>query len=83
MNMVPVVSVTVAFVGYDHVTHTLRVTFRSGGIYAYYDVPVFLYEAMLLPHPGAASDARSAPTATGASQPDSKAAALAASFWAE
>lgn len=51
MTMVPVVSDTIAFVGYDHATHTLRVKFRSGGIYDYYDVPVFLHEAMLLPHP--------------------------------
>lgn len=51
MNMVPVVSDNVASVGYDHATHTLRVVFRSGGTYDYYDVPVFLYEAMLLPHP--------------------------------
>lgn len=51
MYMVAVVSDNVAFVGYDHATRTLRVKFRSGGTYDYYDVPVFLYEAMLLPHP--------------------------------
>lgn len=51
MYMVPVVSDIVATVGYDHATHALRVKFRSGGTYDYYDVPVFLYEAMLLPHP--------------------------------
>ena len=72
MNMVPVVSDNVAFVGYDYATCTLRVTFRSGGTYDYYDVPVFLYEAMLLPHPWRLSDARSAPTGTGVSQPDSR-----------
>lgn len=49
--MVPVVSDCVAFVGYDHATLTLRVEFRSGRTYDYYDVPVFLFEAMLLPHP--------------------------------
>lgn len=51
MHMVPVVSDNVALVDYHHGTHTLRVKFRSGGTYDYYDVPVFLYEAMLLPHP--------------------------------
>lgn len=51
MCMVPVVSDIVTTVGHDHATHTLRVKFRSGGTYDYYDVPVFLYEAMLLPHP--------------------------------
>jgi hypothetical protein len=49
--MVPVVSDNVAFVGYDHATRILRVRFHSGGNYDYYDVPFFLYEAMLLPHP--------------------------------
>lgn len=51
MNMTPVVSDNVALVGYDHSIHTLRVTFRSGATYDYYNVPVFLYEALLLPHP--------------------------------
>lgn len=51
MHMVPVISDNVSFVGYDQATHTLRVKFHSGGTYDYYDVPVFLYEAMLLPHP--------------------------------
>jgi len=51
MNMVPVVSDNVALVGYDHTTKVLRVKFHSGGTYDYFDVPAFLYEAMLLPHP--------------------------------
>lgn len=51
MIMVPVVSDNVASVGYDHATRTMRVRFRSGGTYDYYDVPVLSYEAMLLPHP--------------------------------
>lgn len=51
MNMVPVVSDNVALAGYDHSTHVLRITFRSGGTYDYFEVPVFLYEGMLLPHP--------------------------------
>jgi hypothetical protein len=51
MNITPVVSNDAAFVGYNHATRTLRVKFRSGGTYDYYDVSVFLYEAMLFPHP--------------------------------
>ncbi len=51
MDMVPVVSENVAFAGYDHATRTLRIRFRSGGTYDYVDVPVFLFEAMLRPHP--------------------------------
>ena len=51
MNMTPVTSDTVRAAGYDHRTQVLRVTFSSGGTYDYYDVPVHLYEVMLLPHP--------------------------------
>lgn len=49
--MTPVVSDNVRAAGYDHDTQVLRVTFRSGGTYDYYDVPLHLYEVMLLPHP--------------------------------
>ncbi len=41
MSMVPVVSDNVAFVGYDHATHTLRVRFLSGGTYDYTTPPRF------------------------------------------
>jgi hypothetical protein len=51
MTMVRVVSDSVNLVGYDYSTQVLRVTFRSGGTYDYDDVPAFLFEAMLLPHP--------------------------------
>lgn len=51
MNMVPVVSDNVAYVGYDYSSRILRVAFRGHRTYDYFDVPAFLYEAMLLPHP--------------------------------
>lgn len=49
--MTPVTSDNVRAVGYDHHTQVLRVTLRPGGTYDYYNVPVHLYEVMLLPHP--------------------------------
>lgn len=49
--MTPVTSDNVRAVGYDHSTQILRVTFRSGGTYDYCNVPVDLFEVMLLPHP--------------------------------
>lgn len=51
MNMEAVISDAVQSVGYDHETHVLRVTFRSGGTYDYFAVSVHLFEVMLLPHP--------------------------------
>jgi hypothetical protein len=51
MTITPVISDNVATVGYDFRTHTLYVTFRNGRTYEYYNVPVHLYEALLLPHP--------------------------------
>jgi hypothetical protein len=51
MNIMPVVSENVRAVGYDQRAQVLRVTFKSGGTYDYYNVPVHLYEVMLLPHP--------------------------------
>lgn len=51
MNMTPVISDNVAFVGYNYSTLVLRVIFRSGGTYDYSGIPANLYEAMLRPHP--------------------------------
>ena len=36
----------VGAVGYDHSAQVLRVRFRSGGTYDYYDVPVHLFEVI-------------------------------------
>jgi hypothetical protein len=49
--MTPITSDNVRAVGYDHTAQVLRVAFRSGGTYEYYNVPVHLFEVMLLPHP--------------------------------
>ena len=51
MQMTSAISDNVAAVGYDSTTNTLYVTFKNGRTYAYYNVPVHLYEALLLPHP--------------------------------
>ncbi|GAA1833026.1 hypothetical protein GCM10009735_80900 [Actinomadura chokoriensis] len=49
--MTPVVSVNIRAVGYGHDLQVLRVTFKSGGSYEYFDVAPQLYKEMLLPHP--------------------------------
>lgn len=51
MNLTPVTSDTVRAVGYDYYTQVLRVSFKSGSTYEYYNVPGHLYELMMLPHP--------------------------------
>lgn len=37
----------VAAVGYDEEAHTLRVLFRHGGLYDYFDVPAEIYAGLL------------------------------------
>ena len=39
MNLIPVKSSSIAAIGYDPDSLTLRLAFRSGGIYDYYGVP--------------------------------------------
>ncbi len=39
MNMIQVSSTNLAAIGYDEASHTLRVEFRNGGTYDYFDVP--------------------------------------------
>ena len=50
MDMTPVESSAVSAVGYDPESRTLRVAFRSGGVYDYLDVDPDLYARMLRPH---------------------------------
>ena len=45
MNMIPVSSSNLQAVGYDG--ETLRIQFRSGGIYDYYNVPAFVYNGLM------------------------------------
>ncbi len=51
MTMYPATSTNVLAVGYEPLSRTLRVRFRSGGVYDYYDVNSHLFEQMLLPNP--------------------------------
>ena len=39
MNMIPVSSSNLVAIGYDEASSTLRVEFKTGGTYDYYDVP--------------------------------------------
>ncbi len=45
MNMIPVTSSNLESVGYEY--DTLYIRFNKGGLYAYYNVPVDVYNALL------------------------------------
>jgi hypothetical protein len=47
MKRTPVVSKPIASVGYDAQSGTLEIEFRTGDLYEYYDVPVFVHRALL------------------------------------
>jgi KTSC domain len=49
--MYPVISTNVLAVGYEPLTGTMRVRFRSGGTYDYHGVNTRLFEEMLQPNP--------------------------------
>jgi hypothetical protein len=53
IELVPVQSTSLAAIGYDAPTRTLRVAFRSGGLYDYAEVAREVYEGLLAsqPHP--------------------------------
>ena len=53
IRMVPVRSGSLAAIGYDSQARTLRINFRNGGIYDYYEVARSVYEGLLAgqPHP--------------------------------
>jgi KTSC domain len=53
IDLVPVKSTSLAAIGYDPPTRTLRVNFRHGGLYDYYEVARAVYEGLLAsqPHP--------------------------------
>lgn len=46
MNMISVSSSNLAAIGYDEQSNTLRVEFRHGGTYDYFDVPEQEFEAL-------------------------------------
>lgn len=45
MNMIHVISSNLESVGYEY--DTLYIRFKHGGLYAYYNVPVEIYHALL------------------------------------
>jgi len=45
--MTAVSSSNLASVGYDSETQTLRIEFRSGGVYEYHDVPEAEYQGLM------------------------------------
>lgn len=47
MNMIAVASSSIAFIGYDTTTMLLRIAFRNGGTYDYYDVPQTVAQQLL------------------------------------
>ena len=46
MNMVGVNSTNLDFIGYDPDTSTLRIQFKDGSIYEYFDVPQYVYDEL-------------------------------------
>jgi hypothetical protein len=56
INLVPIKSTSLVAIGYDPSTMTLRVKFRNGGLYDYYDVARAVYDGLLAsqPHPWSA-----------------------------
>lgn len=46
MEMLPVISSNVAEIGWEE--ESLYVRFKSGALYQYFDVPVEVYEAMVI-----------------------------------
>ena len=53
IRMVPVTSDSLAAIGYDSPSETLRIKFRNGGLYDYFEVTPEVYEGLLAdqPHP--------------------------------
>ena len=47
MEMVPVQSSNIAFIGYDPDSETLEVEFIKGGSYQYYDVPIHVHGELM------------------------------------
>jgi hypothetical protein len=51
MELQAVISTNVLAVGYEISSRTMRVQFRNGGIYDYFNVAPKLFDEMLQPHP--------------------------------
>ena len=52
MDMIPVSSSNLERVGYDPRTQTLRIEFKTGGLYEYFDVPQHIYQGLMNPPNG-------------------------------
>jgi hypothetical protein len=48
MERQPVSSSNIASVGYDPASETLEVEFHSTGVYQYLNVPLFMYERLMM-----------------------------------
>jgi len=46
MDMIPVNSSTLAFIGYDPDSATLQIEFKDGSLYEYFDVPQYVYDKL-------------------------------------
>jgi hypothetical protein len=47
MKRVTVSSSNISEIGYDEMTRTLEIVFRSGAVYQYFDVPPHIYSDLL------------------------------------
>ena len=47
MNMIAAQSTSIAFIGYEAETLTLRIVFREGGAYDYHGVPEMVFQQLL------------------------------------
>lgn len=52
MEMTPVSSSNIESVGYDKKTKTLRIRFKDGSLYEYFDVPEHIHQGLLHPPDG-------------------------------
>jgi hypothetical protein len=47
MQRIKVISSNIQSVGYDVASHVLEIEFTTGATYQYFDVPEYIYEAMM------------------------------------
>ena len=47
MERVSVSSSNIASIGYEEESATLEIEFLNGGLYQYFDVPIFVYEELM------------------------------------
>lgn len=47
MNLIAIQSTSIAFIGYEPETLTLRIVFREGGTYDYHGVPEMVYQQFI------------------------------------